>query len=203
MNTARMSLGFCAVLAFASLAIAQGQGRGPRPKPEMTAWWNQPIVRDLGLSDDQNRRIRAIVAESRDRLIQLKGAVDSAEGVLRDLMDEDKVDTARAEAAIEKVVVAHADMMRAVSQMSLKLRVILTPTQWQELEKRESQPPPPPPGQPQKKREPGDHEPSRPRNPEGGGMDLISRLFDGQNRSGSAASTDESGPGSSNENGER
>jgi Spy/CpxP family protein refolding chaperone len=123
----------------------------------MTAWWDQPIARNLGLSDEQNKQIRAIVAESRDRLIQLRAAVDSAEGVLRDLMDQEKVDSRRAEAAIEKVVSTHADMMRAVSQMSLKLRVILTSAQWQELEKRESQPPPPQPGQPQqKKKAPGD-----------------------------------------------
>jgi len=92
----------------------------------MTDWWNQPIARDLGLSDDQNKQIRATVAESRDRLIQLRDAVDSAEAVLRDLMDEDKVDTRRAQAAIEQVVSTHAEMMRAVAQMSLKLRAILT-----------------------------------------------------------------------------
>jgi Spy/CpxP family protein refolding chaperone len=122
----------------------------------MTAWWDQPIVRNLGLSDEQNRQIRAIVRESRNRLIQLRDAVDNAEAVLRDAMDEESVDTRRAEAAIEQVVATHAEMMRAVSQMSLKLRIILTTAQWQELEKREVQPPPPLPGQPQRKKEPGD-----------------------------------------------
>lgn len=154
----------------------QGGGRGRRPKPEMTAWWDQPIVRDLGLSDEQNRQIRTIVAESRDRLIQLRGAVDSAEAVLRDLMDEEKVDTRKAEAAIEKVVTTHADMMREVSQMSLKLRVILTSTQWQELEKRESQPPPPQPGQPQKKKGP-EGQPTQPPIP-GEDSGWIALLFD-------------------------
>jgi Spy/CpxP family protein refolding chaperone len=178
MNTMRISLLLCAIAAFAHFAPAQGQGqgRGPgqRPKPELTAWWDQPIVRDLGLSDEQYRQIRIIVAESRDRLIQLRGAVDSAEGILRDTMDEEKVDTRRAEAAIEKVVVAHAEMMRAVSQMSLKLRVILTSTQWQELEKRESQPPPP--GQPQKKKDPTENPADPPRSPDDG-MGWVSRLF--------------------------
>jgi Spy/CpxP family protein refolding chaperone len=160
MNTRRTVLLVFIMTTFAAIASAQGQGQGQgrgqgqRPKPELTAWWDQPIARDLGLSDEQNRQIRTIVAESRDRLIQLRGAVDSAEGILRDIMDEEKVDSRRAEAAIEKVVSTHADMMRAVSQMSLKLRVILTGTQWQELQKRESQPPPPRPGEPQKKKAP-------------------------------------------------
>lgn len=154
MNTFRISLLACSIAAFAGLASAQGQGpdrgRGPRPKPEMTAWWDQPIVRDLGLSDEQNRQIRSIVAESRDRLIQLRDAVDKAESVLRDVMDEEKLDARRGQEAIERVVATHADMMRAVVQMSFKLRAILKPAQWQMLEKRESQPPPPFPGQPRK-----------------------------------------------------
>jgi len=160
MKTIRISFLLCAIVAFASIASAQGQdpgrGQGPRPKPEMTAWWNQPIVRDLGLSEDQNKQIRATVAESRDRLIQLRGAVDNAEALLRNAMDEEKVDARRAQAAIEQVVTTHAEMMRAVAQMSLKLRAILTSAQWQELQKRESQPPPPLPGQPQKRNGPGE-----------------------------------------------
>ena len=160
MNFMRISFLVCAVVAFANLVSAQGQGsgrgQGPRPKPEMTAWWDQPVARDLGLSDEQNKQIRATVAESRDHLIQLRGAVDSAEAVLRDAMDEEKVDARHAQAAIEQVVATHAEMMRAVAQMSLKLRGILTSAQWQELQKRESQPPPPLPGQPQKKKDPGD-----------------------------------------------
>ncbi len=182
MNVKRSCLRACLVMVsvvFASV-FAQGQqggGQGPRPKPEMTAWWDQPIARDLGLSDEQNKQIRATVAESRDRLIQLRGAVDSAEAVLRDLMDEEKVDTRKAEAAIEEVVTTHADMMRAVSQMSLKLRVILTSAQWQELEKRESQPPPPQPGQPQKKKEPDANQPAPPRIP-GGEPGWVACLFE-------------------------
>ena len=161
MNTMQISILVCVLMALPNLLSAQdqGQGRGPgpRPKPELTAWWDQPIVHDLGLSDEQFRQIRATVAESRDRLIQLRGAVDSAEAILRDIMDTERIDTRSAEAAIEQVVATHAEMMRAVSLMSLKLRLILTTAQWQELQKRESQPPPPLPGQPpRKKKDPGD-----------------------------------------------
>jgi Spy/CpxP family protein refolding chaperone len=185
MSTTRIHLFFCSILALASLAAAQGQGQGPgrgqgqRPKPELTAWWDQPIVRDLGLSDEQYRQIRATVAESRDRLIQLRGAVDSAEGELRDAMDGDRLDTRRAEIAIEKVVATHAEMMRAVSQMSLKLRAILTSAQWQELQKRESQPPPPLPGQPQKKKDAFESGSVPLRPSDGGDLAFIAKLFSG------------------------
>ncbi len=155
MNAMRIIL-LCAILAFSHFASAQDRdpqgGRGPRPKPETTAWWDQPIVQDLGLSEEQNKKIRTTVAESRDRLIQLRGAADKAEAALQEIMDEEKVDLRRGQEAIDQVVATRADMMRAVAQMSLKLRVILTSAQWQMLQARESQPPPPLPGQPQRKK---------------------------------------------------
>jgi Spy/CpxP family protein refolding chaperone len=156
MNTIRISLAMCTIMAISILASAQDRneqgGRDQRPKPETTAWWDQPIVRDLGLSDDQNKNIRATVAESRDLLIKLRSAADKAEAQLQQIMDGEKVDLRRGEEAIDQVVKTRADMMRTVAEMSLKLRGILTSAQWQILQKRESQQPPPLPGQPQKKK---------------------------------------------------
>jgi Spy/CpxP family protein refolding chaperone len=88
------------------------------------------------LTDDQLAQVRAIVSESRDHLIQLRGAVKPAEGALVDEMRKDPVDANKASAAIDRVVAARGDLMRAVSQMSLKMRQILTYPQWQELRKR-------------------------------------------------------------------
>ena len=79
-------------------------------------------------------------------------AVDSAENTLHDLMDQQTVDVNRAQAAVDEVVSTHAEMMRAVTQMSIKLRAILTYAQWQQLQRRESQPPPPRPGEPQRRK---------------------------------------------------
>jgi len=123
------------------IVLAQGKAKGP----EMSRWWERPVVRDLGLTEEQNKQVRAIVRESRDRLIQLRGAVDSAESALSDEMSEEKVDSKRAEAAIERVITARSELMRAIAQMSLRLRLILTSAQWQELERREAEQPPPPP----------------------------------------------------------
>ena len=153
MNALRISLLMCVIAAFSNIGSAQDRNpqgsRGPRPKPETTAWWDQPIVQDLGLSEEQNKRIRSTVAESRDRLIQLRSAADKAEAVLQRIMDDEKIDLKRGQEAIDQVVTTRGDMMRAVAQMSLKLRMILTSAQWQILQKRESQPPPPLPGEPQ------------------------------------------------------
>ena len=120
------------VLALPMMALAQGQ----QGSIELTPWWDRPIVRNLGLSDDQLTQVRAVVTESRPNLIQLRGAVKAAETALADAMSQDPVDTGTANGAIDKVVSARGDLMRAISQMSLKLRQILTSAQWQELRKR-------------------------------------------------------------------
>ena len=132
--TSRAWLMFAAALLAASMPLRA-------QIPGTWNWWDGPIARDLNLNEEQNKQIRAVVRESRDRLIQLRGAVESAEAELRDEMNEDKVDNRKAEAAIERVVKSRSELMRAVSQMSLKLRLILTPTQWQELQRRERRPP--------------------------------------------------------------
>jgi Spy/CpxP family protein refolding chaperone len=132
----KKTLLLCCVCLLALPWFAWSQGQGQGGSIELTPWWDRPIVRDLGLSEGQLSQVRVIVRDSRDHLIQLRAAVRSAEGALADEMSEDKVDANRAEAAIDKVVSARGELMRAVSQMSLKLRQILTYSQWQELRKR-------------------------------------------------------------------
>jgi Spy/CpxP family protein refolding chaperone len=124
---------FCAcLLAAPMLALSQGQQAGI----ELTPWWDRPVVRNLGLSEDQLMQIRAITRESRDRLIQLRAAVRSAEAALADEFSEDRINVDSAQADIEKVVSARGELMRAISEMSLKVRQVLTYSQWQELRRR-------------------------------------------------------------------
>jgi Spy/CpxP family protein refolding chaperone len=130
MTLNRCILTVVTLILFPALTAAQTPGMYP--------WWDAPIARDLGLSEEQNMQIREIVRASRDHLIELRGAVQKAEANLRDEMNQEKVDGNKAEEAIENVVAARSELMRAVSQMSLKLRMILTLPQWQELQRRQN-----------------------------------------------------------------
>ncbi|HEV8131418.1 MAG TPA: periplasmic heavy metal sensor [Acidobacteriota bacterium] len=125
------------LLLMSSSTWAQGPGMFP--------WWDGPIIKDLGLSEEQTRQIRATVDESRDRMIMLREAVMIAELELKSEMDKTQVDARKAGESIEKVVAARAALTRAVSQMSLKLRMTLTASQWQELQRRQPRPGGPPP----------------------------------------------------------
>ena len=120
------------LIALLILAAAGALAQGP----ELLPWWQGPMVQDLNLSVDQQRQIRAAVRESRDRLIEQRAAVQKAEGNLQDLMNEDQVNEARAREAVDKLVAARAELMRTVSQMTLKMRMVLTPEQWQQVQKR-------------------------------------------------------------------
>ena len=118
------------------LASVPVLAQGPRA---MFQWWNSPIASDLNLTPDQRQQIQSTLREYRDRVIDLRSAVDKAEGELEDVFNEDTVDQRRAGEAIDRLANARAEMTRVLSQMSLRLRGVLTPEQWRELQKRRPQ----------------------------------------------------------------
>jgi Spy/CpxP family protein refolding chaperone len=127
------------VLALPMLLSAQPP-RGMRP------WWDSSVTRDLNLSDAQTKQIRTTVQEFRGRMFDLREAVNKAEGELQSSFNEDPVDQKKANDAIDRLVAARGDLMRATSQMDLKLRTVLTAQQWQELQNRQRTWPGPGPG---------------------------------------------------------
>jgi len=100
------------------------------------AWWDSPIAQNLNLTPEQHKQIQAAVREFRDRLIEQRAAVQKSEANLMDLMNEDQVNEARTREMIDKVVSSRGELMRTLSLMSLRLRMVLTPQQWQELRAR-------------------------------------------------------------------
>lgn len=102
-------------------------------------WWDSPIARDLELTEDQQKQIRSIVSQHRSKLIDLRAAVEKSEGEMADLFNEENVDMKKAESVIGRVANNRAELMKATSMMSLALRRVLTPKQWQELQRRQPQ----------------------------------------------------------------
>jgi Spy/CpxP family protein refolding chaperone len=100
------------------------------------AWWGSPVVQDLNLSDDQKKQIRLTVKEYRPHLTELRAEVERANGDLEYQFNQQPVDTRKANEAIDRLAAARADLTRTISQMSLKLRAVLSQQQWQELQKR-------------------------------------------------------------------
>ncbi|MCS7043734.1 MAG: periplasmic heavy metal sensor [Bryobacteraceae bacterium] len=104
--------------------------------PEFFNWWDSPIARDLNLTDDQKKQIRSILQEYRDRLIDQRAALQKAEAQFADLFAEQSPNPALASQAIERLAAARSELTKTMGQMTLRLRAVLTPEQFQELQKR-------------------------------------------------------------------
>jgi Spy/CpxP family protein refolding chaperone len=100
-------------------------------------WWENPVTSGLDLTEHQERQINEVVREYRSRLVDSRAAVDKAENDLEDVFNGPYVDQRRGAEVIEQLVEARAGLTKAVSEMTLRLRAILTAEQWQELQRRE------------------------------------------------------------------
>ena len=100
------------------------------------AWWASPVVRDLNLSPEQLRQVRATVREYRMQLIDLRGNVQKAELEVEDAFNEEHFQPQRASAAVERLIAARTELGKALGQLSLKLRGAITADQWRELQRR-------------------------------------------------------------------
>lgn len=118
----------------ASVMWAQGS-RGSFGKS--FSWWESPLAGDLNLTDTQTRQIRDTVRQYRVRLADLRAAVSRAEREVENVFNDETIDQSRAHDAIDQLANARADLFRMTSQMDLKLRMILTAEQWQELQARQ------------------------------------------------------------------
>ena len=100
------------------------------------AWWSSPVVQNLNLSDEQRKQIRETIKDYRPRLLELRAAIERAETELDREFNQPNVDTHRATESIDRFASAHGDLTRTLSQMSLKLRTVLKPEQWDELQRK-------------------------------------------------------------------
>lgn len=126
-------------LALSIPAALFGQGLRQGPAWWESPWWNSPLVRNLDLSAAQTREIRLTLREYRGRLMDERQAVQTADGDLEALLNTTPLDQRKATEAIDRLANARADLTRTLSQMTLRLRGILTNEQWQELQQRASE----------------------------------------------------------------
>jgi Spy/CpxP family protein refolding chaperone len=122
------------LLALTLLFIGSLYAQMPRG---IYAWWSRPqIARDLNLTPSQREQIRATVQHYRPHLMNVRQAVNQAEQALAEQFDRNPVNPGKTNEAIERLVDARSDLTRTLTQLSLKLRLVLTEQQWQELQRR-------------------------------------------------------------------
>jgi Spy/CpxP family protein refolding chaperone len=126
------------LLILAALAGATVLAQMPRG---IYPWWNRPeIARNLNLSPTQRQEIRGIVRQYRPHLLNVRQEVNQAEQALVQEFNRSPVDPDKANVAIERLVDARSDLTRTLSQLSLKLRLVLTEDQWRQLQQERPNP---------------------------------------------------------------
>jgi Spy/CpxP family protein refolding chaperone len=119
------------ILALPAALSAQG------PRAGFFPWWDSPLVSGLDLTDAQRTEIRSVIRDYRGKMMEVREAVQKTEGELDAVFNEDTVDQRRGSEAIDRLTKARADMTKSVSEMSLRMRAVLTTQQWQELQRRQ------------------------------------------------------------------
>jgi Spy/CpxP family protein refolding chaperone len=107
-------------------------GRGPRINPE--------VAKQLNLSEAQTHQMDQVTQEDRPRLFAAREEVNKAEAAVDAAFNEDPVDQAKGNEAINRLAAARGDLTKAVSQHDLKIRMILTTQQWQQLKEIQHEP---------------------------------------------------------------
>ena len=110
-----------------------GPGRGLRLGPP-GRWWDDPeFVKNLGLSEDQQKKMDDIFNSARLKLIDLSASVQKEEAIMEPLVAADPPDENKLLAQIDRVAQARAELEKANARMLLGIRRELTHEQWLKL----------------------------------------------------------------------
>jgi periplasmic protein CpxP/Spy len=105
------------------------------PMGEHGRFWNDPTMVDkLKLTDEQRKGMDQVLEQNRNRLIDLRGNLEKAEGALQPLMRDDQPNESRILEQIDQVAQARAELEKANARFLLAIRAKLTPDQWKSLQ---------------------------------------------------------------------
>jgi Spy/CpxP family protein refolding chaperone len=158
--------GFAITLVCGVIALAQGRGGpggpggpdkghgpgGPNsrggPPHERAAtdslsgkWWTNPLmIRRLGLTEEQQKKLDQVYQQHRIRLIDLRAALEKEEALLDPMLAAEHPPETQVLSQIDRIANARADLEKANARMLFGFRQILTAGQWAELESGKSAP---------------------------------------------------------------
>src|SRR5271165_4563828 len=138
-----LSLASVLCLASSVPAFSQGrQGGNPGPPPMERSfraggpgrWWDKPeVAQQVGITDDQKKKMDDIFQQNKLRLIDLKAALEKQETIMRPLIEADQPDEAKILSQIDAIAQARAELEKANARMLLSIRTQLTPDQWKKV----------------------------------------------------------------------
>jgi periplasmic protein CpxP/Spy len=141
-----MLLCFASMLTLASSlpAFAQdwrGDGGGAPPMERSFRagggpgrWWDNPnVAQQVGITDDQKKKMDDIFQQHKLQLIDLKATLEKQEAILQPLIGADQPDESKILSQIDAIAQARAELEKANARMLFGIRTVLTPDQWKKL----------------------------------------------------------------------
>jgi protein CpxP len=98
-------------------------------------WWNNPhIAEQIGLTDDQKKKMDDISQQHRLQLIDLNAALEKQEAIMQPLVSADQPDEAKILSQIDAIAQARAELEKNRARMLFSIRQVLTADQWKKLQ---------------------------------------------------------------------
>jgi len=98
-------------------------------------WWDRPeLVKSLGLTADQRKKMDDVFQQLRVKLIDLHAALDKEEAAIEPLMQAAQLDDSKILPEIDRIAQARADLEKVEARLVLGLRHVMTPEQWDMLQ---------------------------------------------------------------------
>ncbi len=102
-------------------------------------WDNPEMVRRLNLTADQQKKLDDVFQQSRLKLIDLHAALEKEEAMLEPLMRAAQPDDSKVLPEIDRIAQARAELEKANARLLLGIRHVLTPEQWETLQRDQMQ----------------------------------------------------------------
>lgn len=125
--------GALAVLASPSWADSRGHGHGKRHDAAHFIKHVLTAGDELGLTEEQETRLRAVKTAFKKERITKKAAVDLAKVDLRDLLHSDQASMSEIEAMVNKMYALKAELRVASIKAAREAKAVLTPDQRKKL----------------------------------------------------------------------
>ncbi len=158
-----MRLQWKCVLFLAGSALAWGQGQPPTPAPAPPPrhgpahrdgpmprgpgqnpggkWWdNAEMVKRLGITADQQKKMDDVWQQSRLRLIDLSATMEKEEVIMEGLMKGPQLDDSKILPEVDRIAQSRAELEKANARLMLAIRHVLTPEQWEKLNEQSPRP---------------------------------------------------------------
>jgi Spy/CpxP family protein refolding chaperone len=98
-------------------------------------WWeNEKVVQEVGLTGEQQAKIRDLVFEHAMSMIDLKANLDRRELELANAVDRTDFDAAAVRSAFSAMQAARQKLETEHFELTIAVRQMLSPEQWQKLQ---------------------------------------------------------------------